>query len=164
MPVAGQQETWRLAVVWRDPAKGEDEIASFALTGLTESHLCRLLGIPGNRPPGFPVPVHVTELHRLRPYSSEPLSFPDGATGELWPVGGESTKPRELWPLLACVVVGGTLGALLWHWGRTAHSTWARFALQLGGGVSFMLAVWCAMFLLMLFPLSLIARRKRVGD
>jgi hypothetical protein len=50
---------------------------------------------------GFPVPVHLTEPHRLQPFSSELLSFPDGATGELWPFGGESTKPRELWPLLA---------------------------------------------------------------
>jgi hypothetical protein len=66
-----------------------------------------------------------------------------------------------LWPLFAYVVVGGTLGPLLWHWGHGARASWARLVLQLGAGLFGLLAIWCAAWLLVLIPLSLIAQRNQ---
>jgi len=162
-------QEWELAVVWKDPAKGFDNIASYSLSGLSRRRVCRLLGIQGRGPVVFPVPVHAHELHLLQPYATDRLSLPPGTTGELWPSISESDVdlsdgPRKLWPLLAYVIVGGTLGALLWHWGHTAHATWARFALQLGAGLGVALAVWCGGSLLLLVPISLIASRARGKD
>jgi hypothetical protein len=166
--VSKSRYEWDLTVVWRDPDAG-DEVASYSLGGLSPRKVCRLLGLQGRKPAVYPVPVHAKELHLLQPFAHEQLSMPDGTTGELSPLSSEddvdlADGPRVLWPLVAYVVVGGTLGPLLWHWGHTADATWARFLLQLGAGLLGALAVWCAVWLLAFVPMSLIAKRYRNND
>jgi hypothetical protein len=161
--VPKRRQEWDLAVVWRDPGKG-DEVASYALSGLSPRDVCRLLDLRGRTPAVYPVPVHANEAHRLQPFAHEQLSMPDGTTGELWPIWNDDDDdladgPRTLWPLFAYFVVGGTLGPLGWHWGHSAHAPWARLLLQLGAGLFSLLAIWCAGCLLVLIPLSLIAKR-----
>ena len=69
---------------------------------------------------------------------------------------------RSLWPLVGYVVIGSLLGVWLWHLGHTAHSTWARGLLQGGAGACLGLAAWCALWLVFLGAMAVIARRSRL--
>jgi hypothetical protein len=155
--VAAHDDEWELAMVWRDPAKGSDDVAVHTVRGLTERELCRLFGLRGETVPVWPVPVHDHELRLLEPYVAESLSLPEGTTGELRPIDGvPAPAPTRLWLPVVWAIVGGVLGGVLWHLGGTA-SGWQQSLLKGAAGLLILLAFWSVGLLLLLLVMGILA-------
>ena len=161
--MSGSDDTWELAVVWRDPDRGWEPLRSHRLTGLTERQLCDLLGMPGTKVPYFPVVVTDAHLAVLQPFADEPLDLPRDTTGELRPAGAASNGPTSRrWPLVVEMVFSLLLSILCWTAAVHASTGWTRALMQFGGIVFGLLTLWFALWLALMTRLVRTANRR--GD